>query len=368
MTSRTLSKLFAVVCGAFIFCNAAGQVVSEFTDWEVYAGGKINQGPDGPCEYIARSWAVEYAIRMYFKESGTTNSMPDIDLSEQHIYQRCFQRLPEYSNCTTPESITGLCMADFISNHGIANEACLPAPVVGGISQYDRNLLSTSNCVNPCNGKPSSSQYVFRAPLDYANYDYQMGINNNTDLKKSIIKYGPHSLYFLDGEYVNSEHAILIVGWNSSGEWRFKNSSELYFDGRGISGIGTLAFDISQYTSVKVGRVTGAPVCQGSGCNAFARRALDSDGDGFCSIKWGDLPAGISCKGHDADDSNSAVGPYTDYGYKTRLVAGSTVTLDSAQTDPMIVRANSKVILAPGFSYTARNGGRTFTAFIGDSY
>ncbi|TVZ41161.1 hypothetical protein P886_0501 [Alteromonadaceae bacterium 2753L.S.0a.02] len=355
-----LSIYSALLSLAMILAQSGNaQLANEFS-WERYAGPSVNQGGDGPCEYITRTWAVEYAIRMAYDVDG-----PEINLSEQHIYQRCFQSLSQYSSCTSPESITALCMADFIRDYGIANEACLPAPVQNGISQYSRTLLSASHCIDPCYNQPNSAHFSFTAPLEYVNYSYQMGINSNDDLKASIIKYGPHSLYFLDGPYVNSEHAILILGWNSSNEWVFQNSSEDYFAGRGVDQtFGVLAFDISEYTNVKVGRVNGIPMCSGAGCSQFQRRPLDSDGDGFCSIAWGDLPVGLNCEGHDANDNDSSLGPYTVGGFTTELVSGSTITLNSYQQNPMRVTASSRILLKPGFKYKAQSGGRDFIASV----
>ena len=241
MTNIPWLRYGLFVLGLLFTCNGYGQIVSEFRDWEQYAGGNINQGPDGPCEYITRAWAVEYAVRMYYRDSGATHGNPAVDLSAQHIWQRCFERLPEYQNCREPEGITSLCMADFITDHGIVNEACLTAPVVGGISQFDRYLLAEASnqvCIDPCVEASQIDRYRFKAPLEYVYSASQLGIRGNDDLKKAIIKYGPHSLYVQEGgnwpyAFGADNHAILIVGWTSSGKWRFKNSSTQYFDGEG---------------------------------------------------------------------------------------------------------------------------------------
>lgn len=377
MTNIPCLRYGLFVLGLLFTCNGHGQIVSEFRDWEQYAGGGIDQGPDGPCEYITRTWAVEYAVRMYYRDSGTSHDNPYVDLSEQHIWQRCFERLPEYyPDCIEYEGIKSHCMADFITDHGIANEACLMSTDSSGNARFDRTLLADASnevCIDPCIEAPQIDRYRFRAPLEYVYSASQLGIHSNDDLKKAIIKYGPHSLYVQEGvnwpyTFDAGEHAILIVGWTSSGKWRFKNSSTRYFEGKGVTGIGELAFDIGHFGSIKVGRVIGEPECEGFACSDFARRYLDYDGDGFCSIKWGNLPAGVSCKGHDANDTNSAVGPYTDCGYKTKLASGSTVTLSSYETLPTMVRATSKGILTPGFKYDAQDCGRNFTAFIGNTF
>lgn len=379
MTDTSWLRYSVFVTGLLTCAGSYGQVVSAFTGWEQYKSGNINQGPDGPCEYITRTWAVEYAVRMYYKDASTANSLPNVDLSEQHLWQGCLSSLPEYSQCpSSTGGITSVCVADFIANQGIANEACLPGAASG--HPYDRTLLDNTSydvCRDPCVEVSQINRYRFKAPLQYAYQASELGIHNNEDLKKAIIKYGPQSLYVQEGlnwpySFRANDHAILIVGWTSSGKWRFQNSSTKYFNGIGVSGIGELAFDIRNFSSIKVGRVNGLPECEGYACSDFAPRDLDHDGDGFCSIKWGDLPAGISCTGHDANDNSQNIGPYNAYGYPATVITSGyagQIVLDKPipEPAPFIIRASDKIILKPGFIGSALSGDRGYKLYIDKS-
>lgn len=377
MIDTTLLKHGVLVIGLLLSVNGYAQVVTEFLDWEEFSGDDINQGPDGPCEYITRTWAVEYAVRMSHKKPGYSDfSVQYVDLSEHHIYQSCLQDVlyRDGKYCYEQDGITPSCMIDFLENYGIANDTCFPpldnVPSYEPI--YQRDVIpreEVARCENPCINKDPSYNFRVRVHFDVGRLASDLDINGSEELKKSIIKYGPHSVYFQGGQYVSGEHAILITGWDSAGNWRIKNSSNDYFLGAGLHGIESIAFDIGDERAY---RVNGIPECVGSGCtNRFTRRALDSDSDGFCSIKWGDIPSGLGCKGHDADDDDSEIGPYNAYGYKTRLMSGSTVTLGRSRVQlmlPVLVRAKARVILEPGFKCDAQDGGRNFTAFVGDSF
>ena len=208
-----LPPLSSVDCGASE--NAAGDPrdVPEYFDWRDRDGVNWmtpvkHQGGCGACSAFASLGALEATIRLAY-----TNSNLDIDLSEQHLF-----------SCAGGDCPTGLYLGDamdYIQNHGVPDEVCLPYAEVD------------DNCGDTCANWMDSAETI-------DGWDLLWQYDVNIDQLKVRIMDQPVACYLeVFGDFMNYSsgvyehvtgnyrggHFVVLVGWDDALDcWICKNS------------------------------------------------------------------------------------------------------------------------------------------------
>jgi hypothetical protein len=151
--------------------------------------------------------------------------------------------------------------------------------------------------------------------VDTPGYEQLLLITDQA-LKCAIIDYGSIAVSMLNcgqdlhGSSVDDlNHSVLIIGWNSNGEWYIKdswpNKQGIYYKAINVFQSSFMA----KFFRVKYENSGSVISCSGSGCSTVfsSRSCVDNDGDGFYNWGIGDKPEGFPgpCKMdfNDADPS-----------------------------------------------------------------
>jgi hypothetical protein len=310
------------------------QITDDF-DWtktkESFWIDRDDQISNGPCYSIALVNMCEVLAQVQYKAI--------INLSVQHLYSNC-----PYRWCNNdPE-----CLANAAYNkcfyakiEGIVNEENLPDNYP--LPNYDETDPTT---VADCERTLNSEDYKYHIGGFDGNYfnPVNLIINSNIQMKQSILKYGPHLVYY-------NNHALLFYGWIGD-QWRVINTLK---DALGLPlGSNLYTFDFSNHYP-EILRLRGISWFEGPYAPNYILRQPDADGDGYCDFAYGDLPSNCTaCIGHDADPTNSNIGGFTDYGNSIKVYYVSDINLYQEISDPSDYRFTTRVRLTTGFHVKAK--------------
>lgn len=262
-----------------------------------YITDEQDQKIQGPCMVFASVAAVEAMTLIYYNRPWAI-----IDLSESNIYN---------SDCGAGCDADVYASLLLIRDNGIVDESTFSFPVT---SPY---------CVSDCGNIYTQNVYLVNIP----HFTELTGINNNTDLKKAIMDYGPVIMNsdVVSGTKIGSvlhstdvNHTVLVVGWRSSPQfqWLIKDS----WPGDPSIDYKTVDFFNFNPTFYRVWTRYGTSEIDWSSYSSIY--VVDSDEDGF--YNWGleTDPKPEVCPGPDLmdfDDNDSTI-IYRE-GYNDGLVA-----------------------------------------------
>jgi len=251
-----------------------------------YISDAKNQKEQGPCGAFASVAAVEAIAQIYFNKTS-----PMLDLSESNIYSE--NDTVNHCSGVGCGAVGVTSSLFFIKSTGIVDENCFkypdePLPPHLGDSTY-------RYCYQDCRGimcdYPS-----YRVFIPHYN-EINISNNNNTELQKAIMDYGPIIIEFADGDLgcrlhpddpnCNLPHSLLFLGWETKSNnlwWRFKDSWP------NKESIKSDTLNVFKYTPhfYRVYPVYNGNTiyCTGSHCSLFnSRHYEDKDKDGF--YNWG---------------------------------------------------------------------------------
>jgi hypothetical protein len=291
-----------------------------------YISNAEDQKIQGPCMIFASVAAVEAMTHIYYNMMDAST----FNLSEANLYNNDCGLGCEGAYLGVDASL------EFIRDSGIVDETIFPFP---STSPY---------CAGSCENKYDNANYIVSIPY----FTELTGINNNTDLKKAIMDYGP--IIMLSsvetgtkiGEVLHPSdqdnehnHTVLVLGWQSNPglEWHIKDSWP------GAPSIEYKAVNFFNFNPTFYRVWTRTETSQ-INCSIYESiNYEDEDGDGF--FNWGldTDPKPEGCPGPDLMDFNDSVATiiYRE-GYNDGLVAPT-------------LTAGPSYLCASGFTYVLNN-------------
>jgi len=246
-----------------------------------YISEAKNQKNQGPCGAFAAVAAVEATSQIYFNKTSWM-----LDLSESWLYHQCDSACPGLG-CA---GIAPGGSLDFIKLNGVVNDSCFPYPEK---PQGDDSLYCYLDCKNFC----YNPEYRVFIP-----HYSKIQVGNYIELKKAIMDYGPIVLHGTDENFgcvlhpdypdCHYSHAVLIIGWETDTQWRYKDSWPTKPGETPRHGIFYFYDTLNLFTDKRIFyRVypvyNGNTIyCTGNHCTLFnSRHYEDKDKDGF--YNWG---------------------------------------------------------------------------------
>lgn len=246
-----------------------------------YISNAQDQKIQGSCMIFASVAAVEAMSQIYYNEYS-----PTLHLSESNLYNDDCG-----IGCNDGEGLSVQASLNFIEYYGIVDESTFPFPT------------STPYCVSNCGNIYTNNSYLVSIP----HWSELVDIDDNAELQKAIMDYGPIIMLSADSEIGTVLHAgdneynhtVLVIGWetNSGLKWHIKDSWP------GDPSIAYKSVDFFDFDPIfyRVWPKYGASEID---CDIFIRGSVDEDGDGFYNWGLDTEPKPDNCTGPDLMDFN----------------------------------------------------------------